>query len=422
MERILHYVWKYRLFPATNLHTTDGLPVEFIDPGLLNTDAGPDFFNAKVKVDNVYWVGNVEIHTRSSDWFRHGHHNDKAYDSVILHLAEHIDTELYRTDGTLIPQMEFPCPESVRARYDELRKADLRPRCYAVLSSQPKLMVHSWFSALHTERLQQKTTQIMERLKRYNQHWEDVFFITLARNFGFGTNGDAFEAWASLLSLRAVDKHRDNLMQVEAIFYGQAGLLEEEEIDDTYYSALQKEYRYLRHKFNLVQLNTERWKFLRMRPGNFPHIRLAQLAMLYHNGTGLFSRCIAATDAKGVKSILTVDTSSYWRTHYSFGKTSPERIKGLGDAAKELIIINTISPFLYAYGLHKADERLCRRAIVFLEGLKAERNYITRMWDGAGLPVHSAADSQALVQLQKNYCDQRKCLHCRFGYVYLKSK
>jgi hypothetical protein len=421
MERLLHYAWKYKIYPLTGLKTTTNLPVEVIDPGLLNRDAGPDFFNAKVKIDGILWAGNIEIHTQSSDWKRHGHHKDKSYDSVILHLADRIDEEVYRTDGKPIPQVQFSCPETVRARYEELKQADMRPPCYALFPSLPTLMIHSWFTALQIERLEQKTNQIVNRLKQHNDHWEDVFFVTLSRNFGFGLNGDAFETWGNLLSLRAVDKHRDCLEQVEAMFFGQAGLLEEE-LSDPYYLMLQKEYRYLQRKFELRQMDPVRWKFLRLRPGNFPPVRLAQLANLYYRAGGLFSRMIESESLEDVKALLSAGTSEYWETHYNFSKTSPRKIKRLGKGALDLIVINTVVPFLYAYGLHKSDERLCMRASDFLEKTAAEDNHITRLWDGAGLPVKTAADSQALIQLQKEYCDLRKCLYCRFGYEYLRSK
>lgn len=422
MERILHYVWKYRLFPQHDLTTTSGQTVEVVDTGILNTHAGPDFFNAKVKIDNVMWVGNIEIHERSSDWKRHGHHRDLSYDSVVLHLAEKVDEEICRSNGEIIPQMVFHCPDHVRSRYNDLRRAELRPRCFAILPQLPTLMVHSWLTALQTERLQQKTEQIMQRLKRLNNHWEDAFFITLARNFGFGVNGDAFEAWAGTLSLRAVDKHRDDLRQIEAIFFGQAGMLAADIKEDEYYQALRKEFIYLSAKFGLAAMDAVRWKLLRMRPDNFPYVKLAQLAYLYHHAQGLFSKVLAAETIDEVKELFSISTSEYWKTHYTFGKTSVEKDKTLGKGALHLIVINTVSPFLYAYGLHKSDERLCRRAILFLEALKSENNYITRMWHGAGIPVNSAADSQALVQLQKSYCDLRKCLHCRFGYEYLRCK
>ena len=406
------------------LQTTTGEPVEVIDAGLPNTNAGPDFFNAKLKSGGTLWVGNIEVHTLASDWMRHGHDKDAAYDNVILHVAETVDCEVFRANGVPVPQLQLPCPDPVRQRYDELSHAEIYPPCYSILSSLPKLTVHSWLSALQVERFEQKARVIATRLERYNNHWEDVFFITLARNFGFGLNGDAFEAWASRLPFRAIDKHRDDLFQVEAFFFGQAGLLDEELPDaDGYYRKLQKEFRYLQHKFELsVPMTATQWRFLRLRPGNFPHVRLAQLANLYYKERSLFSRIMEADTLEAVRKLLTVTTSPYWEEHFNFRKVSSSREKQVGKNAQNLIIINTVIPFLYAYGLHKADELLCERATGFLESLKAEDNHIIRHWSGAGLPVSTAADSQALLQLQKEYCDKKDCLRCRFGFEYLRRK
>ena len=406
------------------LQTTTGEPVEVIDAGLPNTNAGPDFFNAKLKIGGTLWVGNIEVHILASDWMRHGHDKDAAYDNVILHVAETVDCEVFRANGVPVPQLQLPCPDPVRQRYDELSHAEIYPPCYSILSSLPKLTVHSWLSALQVERFEQKAHLIATRLERCNNHWEDVFFITLARNFGFGLNGDAFEAWASRLPFRAIDKHRDDLFQVEAFFFGQAGLLDEELPDaDGYYLKLQKEFRYLQHKFELsVPMTATQWRFLRLRPGNFPHVRLAQLANLYYKERSLFSRIMEADTLEAVRKLLTVTTSPYWEEHFNFRKVSSSREKQVGKNAQNLIVINTVIPFLYAYGLHKADELLCERATGFLESLKAEDNHIIRHWSGAGLPVSTAADSQALLQLQKEYCDKKDCLRCRFGFEYLRQK
>lgn len=422
MEQLLHYVWKHKIFPLKELKTTTGLPVEIVDVGLQNYHAGPDFFNAKVKIDGTMWVGNVEIHTSSSDWKKHGHHTNKAYDSVILHVAGDIKEEVFRSNGEQIPQIQLSCPEYVSTRYEALKKAEMRPACFSVIPGLSKLAIHSWLSALQTERFEQKTGVIKERLKRLGNHWQDAFFITLARNFGFGLNGDAFEHWANLLSFRSIDRHRDNLFQVEAFFFGQAGLLEDEKTDDTYYGSLQKEFNFLKHKFDLRSMDVSLWKFLRLRPGNFPHVRIAQLAYLYSNQEFLFSKIMEVETVKEARNLLTTKTSEYWEEHFIFGKSSPRKEKTIGEGSLNLIIINTVVPFLYAYGLDTGKEQLCLKATSFLEELKAENNYITRSWDGAGIPVFTAADSQAIIQLQKEYCDKRKCLYCRFGYEFLRAK
>ena len=419
MEQLLHYVWKHKIFPLKELKTTTGQQVEVIDTGLANTDAGPDFFNAKLKLDGVLWIGNIEIHERSSDWFKHGHHADTGYNSVILHIASEIDTEISRSNGERIPQIQLICPEAVRTNYKELLETDSYPPCYRIIPSLPPFTAHSWMTALQMERFEQKATLLNERLKRCQGNWEDAFFITLARNFGFGLNGDAFETWAHQLPFRAVDKHRNDLFQIEAIFFGQAGILEDSD-GDGYYLRLKKEYIYLQHKFELIPMNTSLWRFLRLRPTNFPHIRIAQLACLYHRAYGLLSRIMETETLQGVRDILKGGTSEYWLTHYTFGGSSPSRPKALSNTSLDLLIINTVVTFLYAYGLHKGNRVLCARAGSFLEELKAENNYITRMWEQCGMKASNAADSQALIQLKKEYCDKKKCLYCRIGYEYLK--
>lgn len=421
MEELLHYVWKHKIFPLNELTTTTGQRLEIIDTGLSNRDAGPDFFNAKIKLDGVVWVGNIEIHTHSSDWFKHGHHQNPVYDNVILHVATYIDAEVHRSNGESIPQMQLTCPEHIRENFKELTDTDKYPPCYRIIPSLSKLTIHSWMSALQMERFEQKNAHLIERLRFCNNHWEDAFFITLARNFGFSINADAFEEWAKHIPLRAIDKHRDNLFQVEAFFFGQAGILGD--IDgDEYYLKLKREYEYLAHKFELNPMDVTRWRFLRLRPNNFPHVRIAQLANLYHRSYGLLSQLMEKETIKEVRDLLRGGTSEYWLNHYTFGGCAPSYPKTLSDSSLNLIIINTIVPFLYAYGIHRGKEKLCTRATTFLEELKPENNHIIRMWCECGLKVAHAGDSQALIQLKKEYCDKKKCLYCRIGYEYLKRK
>ena len=421
MEQLLHYVWKHQIFPLKEQRTTTGQELEVIDSGLSNPHAGPDFFNAKIKLDGVLWVGNIEIHTHSSDWFKHRHHQDAAYDNVILHVATDIDVSVYGSNGIPIPQLQLDCPEHVQKNFQELSTSDKYPPCYRIIPTLSPLMIHSWMSALQMERFEQKTAQLTERLKRCNQHWEDAFFMTLARNFGFSLNSDAFEAWSQTIPLRAVDKHRDQLFQIEAIFFGQAGLLQTSD-GDRYYLSLKREYEYLAHKFTLTPMDVTRWRFLRSRPNNFPHVRIAQLACLYHRSYGLLSQLLEKTTLIELRDLLRGGTSEYWLTHYCFENPSIDRPKTLSDSSLDLLIINTVIPFLYAYGIHKGKDALCLRATRFLESLKAENNYIIRMWDQCGLKVSHAGDSQALIQLKKEYCDKKKCLYCRIGFEYLKRK
>jgi len=429
MEQLLHYVWKHKMFPLGELKTTDGSPVEVIDPGLHNHNSGPDFFNAKVKINQTLWVGNVEIHDKSSDWYLHGHDKDQAYDNVVLHVTGEPDAEIMNTHGQYIPQVQLAVPAVVQENYEELLRTDQYPPCYQIIPDLTALTVHSWMAALQTERLEQKTEAIRLRADRMNGSWEDAYFITLARNFGFGINGDTFEEWAAHIPLSAIAHHRDDLFQIEAIFMGQAGLLDIEAVpehyqqnalNEGYFTKLRNEYQYLAHKFSLKPLDYKLWKFLRLRPQNFPHIRLSQLSTLYYERKTGLSQLIECKDVFALQDLLSTKVSPYWETHYTFGSTSDLNKKNLSPYSINLLLINTCIPMLFAYGRHIADETLCDRAFNLLEQLKAENNYIIRLWKECGLNVNTAGDSQALIQLKKEYCDKKDCLRCRIGYEYLK--
>lgn len=432
MEDLVRYVWKHRLFPLTPLLTTDGQEVEVIHPGMENRSDGPDFFNAKVKIAGTLWVGNVEIHGKASDWLLHGHDTNKRYDSVVLHVAGMVDREIVRTDGTPIPQLELKVPEHIINNYAELRKTDHYPPCYRVIPELGNIVIHSFLSSLLYERLDMRSTQIAQRYEAHDKNWDDALFSTIARNFGFGTNGDAFDEWARRMPFRAVDKHADNLQQIEALFFGQAGLLEEDSVptyykealaSDGYFQTLRREYAFLAHKFDLRPMDYTTWRLLGMRPANFPHVRLAQLAMLYHERRISVSKLLAATDKSSLTELLRVGTSPYWDTHYTFASTpSAPTKKRVTDNAVTLLLINSVAPFYYSYGRRKDSEQHCEQAVALLEQLKAENNYIIRGWIDCGLIVKHAADSQALIQLKKQYCDRRDCLRCRIGYEYLKKE
>ena len=429
MEQLIHYVWKHKLFPLTGLKTTDGQEVEVIDPGLHNHNAGPDFFNSKVKIGGTMWVGNVEIHDRASDWFLHRHDRDPNYNNVILHVAESIDVDVKTRQGDYPPQMRLQVPAAIREHYEELLTTDEYPACYRIIPDLSRLMVHSWMSALQTERLEHKTEAITQRVKDCDGSWEAAYFVTLARNYGFGINGDAFETWAKLIPLQDIAHHRDNLLQIEAFFLGQAGLLETASIPeryqqkaqkDSYFTQLESEYKYLAHKFGLQHMDASQWRFLRLRPQNFPHIRIAQLARLYYEQRAGLSQLLDCGTVKQVRELLKTQVTTYWETHYVFGEESAKSEKRLSSSSLNLQIINTVIPILFAYGKHKNSEKYCDRAFSFLDALKAEDNHIVRMWKEVGLQVGTAGDSQALIQLKKAYCDRKDCLRCRIGYEYLK--
>lgn len=429
MEQLLHYCWKHRLFPVVGLHTTDGQPVEVLDPGLHNRNSGPDFFNAKVKIGGQLWVGNVEIHDKASDWFLHGHEKDNHYNNVVLHVVGIADAEARTADGMKPPQMELDVPDSVRQNYEELLRTDQYPPCYKIIPSLSQLMKHSWMSALEMERLERKTEDIQRRAKLCQGSWEAAYFVTMARNYGFGINSDAMEQWALNVPLNNVGHHRDDIFQIEAFFLGQAGLLNPlsiperhrgDALSDGYFFRLNNEYKYLAHKFSLQPIDFHLWRFLRLRPQNFPHIRISQLANLYYNRKAGLSQLMGCEDIKAVHKLLATQVTSYWQMHYAFGCESKFNEKHLSASSLNLLLINTVVPMLFAYGRHKRDDRLCDRAFDFLEQLKAEDNHITRTWREVGLAVDNAGDSQALIQLKNEYCDRRDCLRCRFGYEYLK--
>ena len=429
MEQLLQYVWKHKILPLECLETTDGKALEIIDPGLHNRNAGPDFFNAKLRIGNTMWVGNVEIHEHSKDWFRHGHDSDPAYDNVVLHVVEDVDCDVTNSRGEFIPQIKLCVPVTVTLNYKELLNADAYPPCYRIVPELSRLTVHSWMAALQTERLERKTLDIARRAERANGSWEDAYFITLARNYGFGINGDAFEQWAYNVPLNQVAHHRDDIFQIEAIFLGQAGLLDidaipakyqKEAMNDGYFNRLKNEYTYLAHKFSLTPMNRTMWKFLRLRPQNFPHIRISQLATLYHERKTSLSQLVECMNVDEMRHMLSTHVTEYWATHYTFGAESASNSKSMSPFSINLLMINTAIPMLFAYGRHTCDDTLCDRAFDMLEQLKAEDNHIIRMWKECGLKVATAGDSQALIQLKNEYCDRKDCLRCRFGYEYLK--
>lgn len=427
---MLHYVWKHKIFPLKELLTTDGRPVEVINPGFHNTDSGPDFLNARIRIAGISWVGNVEIHLKASDWHLHRHSSNPVYNNVILHVVGTDDCTIPSPDGTPIPQLLLPIPDHVRHNYDNLLASHAAPPCKEVLHDISPFFIHNWLSALQVERLEYRARQVNDRLARCNHDWEHTLFVTIARNFGFGINGDAFEAWAYSIPMTAISKHRDNLFQIEALFFGQAGLLAGSMIPevyhsciptDTYLQQLRNEYQYLSHKFHLTPINPLLWKFLRLRPQNFPHIRIAQLAMMWVEQTCSFSRIVNASGIRQLYGSLQVHVSPYWKRHYTFASTeSTETDKHLTDSSKDLIIVNSISPILFAYGKYRNQEDLCERAVSLLEHIKPEDNRHVRQWQAAGVECKNAADSQAIIHLTQHYCTPHNCLRCRFGYEFIR--
>lgn len=436
MELLLHYCWQHKIFPLSPLETVDNQSVEVINPGLHNKDSGPDFFNAKLRIDGQLWVGNVEIHERASDWFLHHHDMDAAYDSVVLHVVRISDRRIPRRGrpDELVPQLQLDVSDFVQQNYLTLAACDRSPRCAHVVSALPPLLVHGWMSALTVERLEERTRQVEARRTRLGGDWEAACFVTLARHFGFGINGEAMERWAESIPLGQLGKVRDEPLAVEAIFLGQAGLLQPSShallkmkrqglspADFTYPQRLRREYDYQRLKFGLAPIDPNLWRTARLRPQNAPQIRLAQLATLYRAGRLNLSRLLEARTLDDCRALLATHVEGFWQTHYGlFGEETPPSDKQLSAASRDLLITNAVTALLFAYGRYKGRQELCERALGWLEELPAERNRIIAEWEQAGVPARSAADTQALLQLTHAYCEPRNCLRCRFGYEYLR--
>lgn len=410
MERLLHYVWKNRLLPHSGLITTTGEKVEVLSPGLHNKDAGPDFFCADVVIGGEDWMGNVEIHTRSSDWYRHGHDKDKAYNNVVLHVVEQADVEVITESGRKLPQIVVSVPDFVVSNYEQLQAYDDYPPCHSYIAELPPLVSRQWLKRLGEERMERKAAEIEQRLKYCEHNWDHVFFITLARAFGFGLNGDAFEQWARLIPLAGVAKHRDNSLQIAALFFGQAGFLDEtanfEEriaaaLPDFDLKALRAEYKFLANKFSLVPMGGHEWRFLRTRPHNFPTMRMSQIVRLCCEGKTNLSCALEAT--------------------------TPDEMRHLFDsiempqASVDLLILNGVIPMLYAYGHYRGNRKMQDKALQWLAQLPPEDNKHTRPFSQMGL-MNNAADSQAVLQLVTRYCQRHDCLRCQFGYQYIKNR
>jgi hypothetical protein len=417
MEGLLQYIWQHKLWLSEDMVTNDGRRVRVIDPGLLNTDAGPDFFNAKVEIDGHLWVGNVEIHVRASDWKRHHHDEDPAYDSVILHVVEKDDAPVHRINGELIPQVELRVSPRFNECYDRLINATVELPCAARIKEVPQLTVTEWIEALAFERLHGKVDRVRELYDRYNGSWEDICYVMLARTLGFGINNDAFERLARVTPLRLLHKHSDSILQVEALLFGQAGLLNGAHDSETYYQQLTREYAFLANKFSLRPIEGSAWRLFRSRPQNFPYRRIALLAQFVHGGFNLMNDILdAAGDTSALRELFDVELSGYWATHYSFGKPSPSAGRALSSGSIDIVLINVVAPLYYARGEMTDDYTMTDRAIELLEDLRPERNSIVTMFHNAGIRCNNALTSQALIQLRRSYCEARKCIYCRLGH------
>ncbi len=413
----MQFVWQHRLGLIRGNATTDGHPLRVIDPGRLNTDAGPDFFNAAVEIGNQEWHGNVEIHVRASDWERHGHSADSAYDSVVLHIVAVDDATVTRPDGTPIPQAVMEIGSGARQRYEALGHgaADSLP-CAQALASIPRIYVADWLTALAVERVHSKSERAAATAASTAGNWEEAAYITFARALGFGLNSDPFEQTARSIPLNVLLKHRDNRLAVEAMIFGQAGMIPHPSIDeDPYVEALRQEYRFMAAKFSLTPPPTQ-WKLARTRPQNLPHRRLALLAKKVADGFGLMGDLAAATCVERVRDLFDIPLEGFWASHYTF---APSRAKAfpaaLGRQAVDSLIVNVAVPLLHARAALRGDDMAMERAYDLLASLPPEDNAPVRLFTNAGLPCRNAFESQALVELRREYCEKRKCIYCRFG-------
>lgn len=417
MEKLMQYVWKHRLWRSEDMVTNTGKKVRVVDPGLLNTDAGPDFFNAKIEIDGHMWVGNVEMHYRATDWKRHHHDSDKAYDSVILHVVAKDDAPVRRTNGELIPQLVLEVSPQFNADYASLVGATIEVPCATKIKQVPHLTIVEWVEGLAFERLHGKVERIHQLLESFNGSWEDVCYVTLARNFGFGINNDAFERLARRTPLRLLGKHSDSVLQIEALLFGQAGMLDAKKPGmDSYYSQLCTEYAFLSNKFQLTPMEKESWKLFRIRPQNFPYRRIAMLAQFIEGGFRMMNRILETEGEKEMRALFEVELSGYWTKHYTFGKPNERATATLSRSSIDIILINTVAPLLYAYGELTGSYEMTDKAIKLLEDLRAESNSIVSHFVAYGIDCPDALTSQALVQLKREYCDARKCIYCKIGH------
>jgi hypothetical protein len=413
-EEFLTYIWKYGLFERTSLISDTGEAVEVIALGEHNTNAGPDFINAKIRIGNTLWAGNVEIHLNASDWKKHSHQTDKAYDNVILHVVLKADQPTTRTNATTIPTVELKFNGQLYSNYTYLIGNKTWISCHNHIARIDRLLLQSWLSSVMVERLESKTNTIDDWLEKYQHNWEEVFYIQLARSFGFHLNAEPFERIARSLPFNILGRHKNSLFQLEALLFGQAGFLSDEGGDE-YESQLKAEYDHLRHKYNLKPVDMHLWKFMRLRPVNFPTVRLAQFAALVNTSTGLFRKILEAENLPSLVRLFSIRPSAYWETHYKFGSVGAARKKTLGEEASRTLLINTVIPLVFLYGHKRGDEKLKARAVEFLSQLPAEKNAVIKRWEKAGVKAESALDTQALLQLRSNYCQKKQCLRCVVG-------
>ncbi|WP_298535032.1 DUF2851 family protein [uncultured Algibacter sp.] len=415
-ENFLHYIWKHKKCQHQNLQTTHGEDILIVSVGQHNLNSGPDFFNAKLKIEDQLWAGNVEIHIKSSDWFLHNHEKDKTYDNVILHVVWEHDTDVFRKDNSAIPTLQLKdfIEPQVLKNYQELFSQEKKwINCENDFASIDEFTLNNWLERLYIERLERKSKTIQKLLKESKNDWEAVLFKMLAKNFGLKVNGEAFFSLAKSLDFSVIRKIRTNQKHLEALFFGQTGLLEQD-IEDAYYLNLVKEYQFLKRKFNFDNNLVLPIQFFRLRPPNFPTIRLSQLSNLYHLNQNLFSKIIDLENIDDFYDVLKVSTSPYWKTHYTFQKESKPSPKQLSKSFIDLLLINTILPLRFCYNKlvgDNTDSGIVKTA----RQIKSEKNSVIDAFNKLKKVSKSSLESQALIQLKTEYCDKNNCLKCAVG-------
>ncbi len=418
-EDFLQYVWKNGLFKTNVLRAKGGERIEVIDIGRHNTDAGPDFFNACVKIGDVIWAGNVEIHLRASDWYKHKHHINSAYNNVILHVVDINDKDVFDSSGRLIPTVKISYIEDILFEYEKLFKTRNNLPCLNVIGDIERISISAWLNKLAIERLQQKTERIIQVLTYNNNSWEETFYQLVARYFGLNVNSEPFELLARSTPLKILLKNRHSEFAIESILFGQACMLEVE-CRDTYYMSLKKEYSFYSKKYELTPILSNLWKHLRLRPSNFPEVRLAQFANLIYKNDNFFSKVLECVKVDDVRKLFEVRASSYWDRHFSFKKTSVTKVKQLGKISIDIIIINAVIPVIFAYGMSHDLQNMKDKAFSWLEDIQAEQNNVVRYWKEAGVMIKTAFESQALIHLERTYCSKHRCLYCDLGKKILR--
>ena len=416
-EELLCFLWKFRLFNQKQLATETGEALGILSPGIHNRESGPDFEQAKIKIGSTIWAGNIEMHLRSSDWDNHRHSRDRAYNNVILHVVVENDRVIKRPDGTEIPTLVVKdlIPEHIKVRYRDLIENLYRIPCENRLNSVDEFHINGWLGRVLIERLEEKSSIVFQFLDECKGSWDDAFYIMLARNFGFKINALPFELLAKSLPQTILAKHKSNSLQIEALIFGQAGFLADR-VEDDYFQQLQKEYYFLRKKYNLHSLDKSLWKFLRLRPNNFPTLRLAQFSALVVKSNHLLSEILETKDPASLRRLFDqLPVHPYWDNHYLFGKPSLKKSSGIGQTSVNNILLNTVALFIFAYGKRTGVPSLVSRAIEILEGLPFEENQITAIFTEIGVKKRGADLSQALLQQKKRYCDTKRCLDCGIG-------